>query len=46
MHPQQQRGRLPGYACVNDWLSQDAFGPLKACLAAAGMVFNPLHCAF
>ena len=41
MHPQETRGLLLGYACVNERQCQDAFGTLKACLAAAGIVFSP-----
>ncbi|MDH2067202.1 PLP-dependent aminotransferase family protein [Pantoea sp. GD03673] len=41
MHPQEARGLLLGYACINERQCQDAFGTLKACLMAAGLVFSP-----
>lgn len=37
MHPQERRGLLLGYACVDERQCQDAFGVLKACLVEAGI---------
>ena len=37
MHPQERRGLLLGYACVDERRCQDAFGVLKACLVEAGI---------
>lgn len=37
MHPQNARGLLLGYACVNERQSQDTFGMLKGCLIEAGI---------
>lgn len=37
MHPQERRGLLLGYACVDERQCQDAFGALKACLVEAGI---------
>lgn len=37
MHPQERRGLLLGYACVDERQCQDAFGVLKACLIEAGI---------
>jgi GntR family transcriptional regulator/MocR family aminotransferase len=38
MHPQERRGLLLGYACVDERQCQDAFGTLKACLAEKGII--------
>lgn len=38
MHPQDRRGLLLGFACVDERQCQDAFGVLKGCLVDAGIV--------
>ena len=41
MHPQDRRGLLLGYACVDERQCQDAFGVLKACLIEVGILARP-----
>ncbi|MRT25844.1 aminotransferase class I/II-fold pyridoxal phosphate-dependent enzyme [Enterobacteriaceae bacterium RIT697] len=38
MHPQERRGLLLGFACVDERQCQDAFGTLKGCLAEMGII--------
>ncbi|WP_343550359.1 PLP-dependent aminotransferase family protein [Pantoea sp.] len=38
MHPQERRGLLLGFACVDERQCQDAFGTLKGCLAELGII--------
>jgi len=38
MHPQEKRGLLLGYACVDERQCQDAFGALRGCLLEAGVI--------
>ncbi|WP_277976239.1 PLP-dependent aminotransferase family protein [Pantoea endophytica] len=38
MHPQERRGLLLGFACIDERQCQDAFGTLKGCLAEMGII--------
>jgi len=38
MHPQERRGLLLGFACVDERQCQDAFGILKGCLVEAKII--------